>query len=84
MKAFRPYTADPTKIRSVESLAVKVRLNGDPRYVANQVARWAVPPSQPASVAAPHPLAFVYLPLRQARAFTPVSTNGAAHPGTVG
>jgi hypothetical protein len=77
--AHRVMPADNTRIRSFESLGVKVRLNADPRYVANQVARWAVPPGQLASVDAPPPLAFVYLPLRQARMFTTrVHQRGAA------
>ena len=61
---------DQTKIHNVESLGVKVRLNGDPRYVANQVARWAVPPLELGSVGARPPLAFVLLPLRQLRMLT--------------
>jgi hypothetical protein len=65
--AERVMPADQTKIRSTESLGVKVRLNSDLRYVANQMARWAVPPHELASVDARPPFAFVCLPLRQVR-----------------
>jgi hypothetical protein len=68
--ARRVMPADQSMIRSMESLGVKVHLNSDVRYVANQVARWAVPPGQLDSVGARPPLAFVYLPLRQVRILT--------------
>jgi hypothetical protein len=78
--ALRVMPADQTKIHNSESLGVKVRLNGDLRYVANQVARWAVPPLELGSVGARPPLAFVYLPLRQARSLTVrVRQRGPTH-----